>query len=139
MPEDPSYFFDHGLRFECTQCGQCCTGASGQVLVSAEEILTIEGVTGWPSHTFLRDVPDGKSLTERANGDCVFFRNQRCSIHAVKPQQCRTFPFWFKNLRNEDAWQKTIEECEGIGRGRLYTKDEILQILHEDIEIKDVQ
>ena len=130
---ETSYFFDEGLCFECTQCGACCTGASGQVLVNAAEIEAITQVTGWSSDTFLRDVPDGKSLIERENGDCVFFENNRCNIHAIKPRQCRTFPFWLSNVRSEQAWQKTAEECEGIGRGRRYTKDEILAVVGEEI------
>lgn len=138
MPE-PNTFFDQGVKFECTQCGLCCTGEAGQVLVNQQEIEQIKRVTGWLSEEFLRDVPDGKSLIERDNGDCIFFEERRCLIHSIKPTQCRTYPFWVRNLRSEAAWQKASEDCEGIGRGKQYSKEEILTILGEEIERLDAE
>ncbi|MFT5498487.1 MAG: Fe-S-cluster containining protein [Kiritimatiellia bacterium] len=136
-PADRAYFFDEGIQFECTQCGACCTGSAGQVLVSDAEIQAIAAFRQLEIHTFaqqlLRKVADGTSLREKSNGDCVFYADGRCEIHAVKPRQCRTFPFWVKNLRNESAWEQTRSACEGIGRGRRYSKNEILEILEEDL------
>ena len=31
-------WYDEGLRFQCSQCGDCCTGAPGYVWVNQEEI-----------------------------------------------------------------------------------------------------
>ena len=31
-------WFKDGLRFQCTQCGDCCTGAPGYVWVNKAEI-----------------------------------------------------------------------------------------------------
>ena len=31
-------WYSGGLRFECTQCGDCCSGAEGYVWVNQEEI-----------------------------------------------------------------------------------------------------
>lgn len=140
LPSDPSteraYFFDAGLRFECTGCGACCTGAPGQVLVGSREVETIAAHLGINPNEFYRrytrPVPDGTSLTEHGNGDCVFLEGGRCSIHAVKPVQCGTFPFWAGNLRSEAAWAATVRRCEGIGRGRLYGRAEILALLHQE-------
>ena len=39
MDEKP--WFEKGLRFECTQCGNCCTGAPGYVWVNREEIAAL--------------------------------------------------------------------------------------------------
>lgn len=77
-------------------------------------------------------------LREHANGDCVFFREGRCSIHAVKPTQCRLYPFWFKNVRSEDAWHKTCEECPGIGQGKWVSPEEILRQVEEDLESRQM-
>ena len=130
------YFFDEGLRFECTGCGKCCTGEPGQVLVGAVECGKIADYLGIPvgefMHRHTREVADGTSLTERSNGDCVFLENGSCAIHAVKPVQCGTFPFWQKNLRSEESWERTVARCEGIGRGRLYPRDEILALVNQE-------
>ena len=135
---DRAYFFDEGIRFECTRCGACCTGAAGQVLVSELEVEAMAATIGQEipafREAFLRKLPDGVSLREKTNGDCVFYSAGSCTIHRVKPGQCRSYPFWVKNLRNESAWEQTRRSCEGIGRGRLHTKNEILELLAEDLE-----
>jgi Fe-S-cluster containining protein len=137
LPDRP-YFFDEGIRFECTRCGACCTGAAGQVLVSELEVEAMAATMGQEipafREAFLRKLPDGVSLREKTNGDCVFYSAGSCTMHRVKPGQCRSYPFWVKNLRNESAWEQTRRSCEGIGRGRLHTKNEILELLAEDLE-----
>jgi uncharacterized protein len=136
-PQDPSteraYFFDAGLRFSCTGCGRCCTGAPGQVLLEEEEVDRLVAFLGLDRAEFLaqytRSVMDGLSLRERENGDCILLQDRACRVHAVKPAQCGTFPFWPGNLRSETAWKQTAQRCEGIGQGRRYTREEILALL----------
>ena len=139
MGSDPAarrYFFDEGLRFACTGCGRCCTGAPGQVLLSDPEIERLAAHFGRDRGTFLRDythrVPDGISLRERANGDCILLEGKGCSVHDLKPTQCGTFPFWANNLRNEENWRATERRCEGIGQGRLYSREEILALVNQE-------
>src|SRR5476651_1037216 len=73
--EDPWYH--GGLRFRCTQCGHCCTGAPGYVWVNDEEIEAIAEFLGEPleqtTAVHTRLVNRGRSLREKANGDCVFY------------------------------------------------------------------
>ena len=55
-------------------------------------------------------------LTERGH-DCVFLRDGvRCEVYEARPIQCRTFPFWPRNLKTPEAWHEAARECEGIGR-----------------------
>lgn len=123
---DQSSFFDAGIRFTCTQCGHCCTGSPGQVRVTPEEINAIANATRKPADEFLK--VGGTMLLEKPNGDCVFHENG-CTIYAMRPTQCRTYPFWFRNLRSEESWAKARAECPGIGEGRLYSKKEILDLI----------
>lgn len=127
-PEDRSYFFDAGLRFSCTQCGKCCTGEPGIVRATPTEIARIEALTGRSRSDFADRVSHGYRLKERPGGDCIFF-DKGCSIYEARPLQCRTYPFWFENVRSEKAWAETCEACPGIGQGRLYPKEEILDLL----------
>ena len=85
-------------------------------------------------HAFVREVDEGLSLTEKENGDCIFFEEGRCSIYDVRPRQCRTYPFWLKNLRSPEAWALACRSCEGIGQGRLYDRDEIFACLDKEME-----
>jgi Fe-S-cluster containining protein len=69
------------------------------------------------------------SLKEHSNGDCVFLTDEGCRVYPVRPSQCRTFPFWKANLRSERAWDAAKGRCPGMGCGRLYSREEIEQIM----------
>lgn len=131
MP-DRSYFFDRGLLFECLRCGACCTGSPGVVHVDEGGIARIALFLGMERESLLRTClaayDKGCRIREDAEGSCVFYRNG-CTIYPVRPVQCRTYPFWFKNLRSEEQWRQVAGECPGIGRGRRYKKEEILALL----------
>ena len=44
MPDLPWYHA--GLKFTCTQCGDCCSGTPGYVWVTNEEIVALAAATG---------------------------------------------------------------------------------------------
>lgn len=128
-------WFENGLRFECTQCGQCCTGEPGEVRLTPEEAAEIAKYLQLTETAFKRMFcRPGKRLLlkEHTNGDCVFLTNGACSIYPHRPKQCRTYPFWFENIRSEKAWLETARKCPGIGQGRLYTEEEILDRMDYD-------
>jgi Fe-S-cluster containining protein len=136
QPIDRRYFFDGGLRFECTQCGQCCTGSPGAVRVSEVELDALAKLRGVPREEFVRDfvrtIPGiGPSLIERADGSCIFFADGKCSVYPARPAQCRTYPFWLKNLRSEEAWHRAARACPGIGTGPYRDREEILRTVGE--------
>lgn len=124
-------WYASGLSFTCTRCGNCCTGAPGYVWVNAEEVQQIaefrgESVDETGRH-FVRSVGTSLSLIERSNGDCIFYdRDGRgCTIYSVRPRQCRTWPFWHSNLRDESAWEETCKVCPGAGRGEFVPAAEV--------------
>jgi Fe-S-cluster containining protein len=130
MPESPWY--DSGLRFECTQCGNCCTGAPGFVWVNQEEIGRLAAAIGETDlqsfeQKYVRQVGVRRSLMELENGDCIFFDGQRrtCRVYQERPRQCRTWPFWDSNLQSPAHWQHTCQVCPGSGKGQLYVLDQI--------------
>lgn len=109
------------MRFKCTGCGHCCSGAPGYVWVSEEEIVAIaESLRMKPEEfvrRFVRLVGDRLSLIEVAKEgqyNCVFLEGNRCRIYEKRPRQCRTFPWWSQNLESQKAWEAAARECEGI-------------------------
>jgi len=124
-------WYKDGLRFKCTGCGDCCTGAPGFVWVNKEEIAGLAKLVGLDVDEFesryVRDVGKRKSLNEFANGDCVFFdgETRKCRVYSARPRQCRTWPFWDSNVRTPEAWAQTCQVCPGSGTGRLYQLGEI--------------
>lgn len=112
-------WYKDGLRFKCTECGKCCTGAPGYVWVTDEEIADMAKVLNiTPSEfrqKYTRLVHGEVSLKEHPkNYDCVFLQDNKCQLYKSRPKQCRTFPFWRENLSSKEAWDETAERCEGI-------------------------
>ncbi|GMU80317.1 MAG: hypothetical protein AMXMBFR47_01880 [Planctomycetota bacterium] len=119
-------WYADGLQFTCTQCGNCCGGAPGYVWVHPLEIDEIAKFVGLTPVDFIekhtRSEHGRRSLLELENGDCEFLERtedgkSRCSIHPVRPVQCRTWPFWESNLRSEKAWAATARGCPGMNTG----------------------
>jgi Fe-S-cluster containining protein len=124
-------WYQDGLKFECSQCGDCCTGGPGFVWVNEEEITALAAETKMERSEFeavyVRKVGLRKSLREYSNGDCVFLNpNSRgCDVYLARPRQCRTWPFWDSNIRTPDDWEETCRICPGSGTGKLYSIEEI--------------
>lgn len=112
-------WFSSGLRFKCTGCGQCCTGAPGYVWVTDEEIAAMAEHLNITiaefQRQYIRQVGERQSLLEHSRTyDCVFLKDKKCQIYATRPKQCRTFPWWQHNLQSEAQWNEAAKYCEGI-------------------------
>ncbi len=124
-------WFKDGLRFECTGCGRCCTGASGYVWVSERDVSRLAARFGVCLDDFgrkyLRRFGDRYALLESGrDGACVFLTSDRCGVYEDRPDQCRSFPFWEQNLASPAAWTRAAEECEGIREDApLLSREEI--------------
>lgn len=130
MSEKPWY--NDGLKFRCSQCGDCCTGAPGYVWVNKAEVAALAKTIGEEDvdrfeELYVRKIGIRKSLKEFPNGDCVFFdgEQRKCTVYGARPRQCRTWPFWDSNLKSPEAWEATCEVCPGSGKGTLVPLDSI--------------
>jgi hypothetical protein len=146
-PKQPWYA--DGLRFTCTQCGNCCTGGPGYVWISRDEIdrlaTHLELSAREVVHRYCRRLGGRYSLNERRNAqgnyDCVFLKEERltsgqgaeavvhtrrtCQIYPVRPLQCRTWPFWDGLLQSPGEWERASRRCPGMNTGNKYTRDQI--------------
>lgn len=120
-----AYHHTAALRFECTQCGQCCIGdSSSGVSLSASEVEPIRRILdlsqAWFRRRYVRRLSTAHwEIRLQANGRCPFLTDKdRCSIYAVRPAQCQTYPFWPETLKSRGSWQAEARRCEGIHRGR---------------------
>lgn len=105
----------------CDSCGgRCCTGESGNIFVTSDEVVGIASLLKMEIESFRTEylVKKGykSSLKEKVvelSHDCIFFDREAngCQIYMARPQQCKTFPFW-------DYYKERIDElkieCPGI-------------------------
>lgn len=129
-------WFQDGLRFECTRCGNCCTGAGGYVWLTDEELTTLAAFVEMPEYQFqavyTKQVGKRRSLREKSNNDCVLWDSERgCTVYSARPAQCRTWPFWESTTETPDDWKKLQEGCPGAGKGQLFTVEEITARIRE--------
>jgi hypothetical protein len=128
-------WYSAGLHFECQACGNCCAGPDeGFIWVTKEEIELIAYHLKLPIHQlrrqFLKRIFLRTTFIENpATKDCIFLKlikgKKECVIYPVRPNQCRTWPFWPNNLSNPDAWNRTAKKCPGINRGKFFSHEEI--------------
>jgi len=134
-----SKWYADGLKFTCTQCGNCCSGDPGYVWATKEEIRRISAFLGrndgWLESEHLRRVGGRYCLTEKKDGDCIFLRRENgksmCGIYPVRPLQCRTWPFWPENLATQKSWQRAATKCPGMNNGQPYNFVQIETIRHQ--------
>ncbi len=144
-------WYEQGLAFSCTGCGNCCTGGPGFIWISDQEIdrlaeflkLSREEVL----RRYCRRINGQISLKEkrpnaRGEYDCVFLKEipaeaspdgqsityskRICEIYLVRPLQCRTWPFWEGNLASPEAWAIAAKRCPGMNTGQKWSKQQIL-------------
>lgn len=131
IPKD--VWYAGGLRFQCTQCGDCCSGAEGYVWVNQAEIDAMAARTGMTPADFeaayVKQVGKRRSLKERPGGDCVLLDEQtrKCLAYEERPRQCKTWPFWDSNLRSPEAWADAAEACPGCNKGQVVPLESIVE------------
>ena len=125
-------WYQSGLHFACKQCGRCCTGEPGYVWVCEEDIQKIASELGIArdrfEETFVKTVRGiGKTLVEFEDGDCALFdgETRKCRIYDSRPIQCRTWPFWSRNVDSQNSWKKTAKFCPGCNQGTLFAEEQI--------------
>ena len=122
-PNDGSPWYEDGLRFECSRCGNCCHGAPGVVWVDAGEVEALARRLDLDEAEFRRRYTyrlseGGRSLTEAEDYACVFYDDQHgCTVYEDRPRQCRTWPFWSNNLASPATWEIEARDCPGMNQG----------------------
>jgi Fe-S-cluster containining protein len=113
MPFDK---IDGNELFECRLCGDCCKGYGG-TFVSRQDIEAISRYIGIDARQFVAEYCQlsGKKpvLAQRSDGYCIFW-DKLCTIHPVKPQMCKRWPFLKSLLADSANWQIMADSCPGI-------------------------
>ena len=112
-----------GLRFACQPgCTKCCE-QRGFVYLTEGDLTRAAEFLGMKASAFEKKyiyrTRNKMRLRVPEDAQCPFLNAEGCSIHPVKPTQCRIFPFWPELVEDKREWLKTAEYCPGIGQGPL--------------------
>ena len=134
-----------GVQFECQGSGKCCVsrGEYGFVYMTGVDRVAMAKTLKMKTKDFMEkycEKTDGvwHIRETRTNGDCVFLEGgNRCGVYEGRPQQCRTWPFW-PEVMNAKTWKKEVSSfCPGIGKGRVYSPEEIREIVAKQAKSED--
>ena len=104
--------------FTCRRCGECCRGYGGTFL-SEIDIKAISRYLKIDSRRLLAEfcqLSGGKAvLAQGKNGYCLLWdKDKQCTIHPVKPEMCKKWPFIDCLLFDPKNWQAMASSCPGI-------------------------
>lgn len=138
--EPPQRWYEAGLRFTCTACGECCRhrGDYAYVYLRESEAAAIAAHLGLELATFLSrhcQREDGWLTLRTDTPECPLLTpDGRCGVYPVRPVQCRTWPFWEETLV-ESTWRRDVlATCPGAGTGTLHGADEVERIARANEE-----
>lgn len=107
------------FAFRCRRSGNCCARPGGFVRVGPADVTAIAehlGLSeGGVRSRFL--AADGSRLRDGEGGRCVFLQDGAqagCGIYPVRPERCRTWPFWPELLESDEARAQAERLCPGI-------------------------
>lgn len=123
-------WYAKGIRFECTQCGDCCTahGEYDRVYLDRTEAESMAKLRGLSFDDFVVRhcfEEDGRLLLRFIDGKCGMLEGKRCGVYSARPVQCKTWPFWRENLSKRVWNSEIVPFCPGVGKGRVHSRAEI--------------
>lgn len=117
------------LKFKCQMSGKCCKprATEGYVFLTEEDITRIEKHTNQVRDQFARydkflnletdEIFFKWHLKNTTVSPCEFLKDNLCSIHEIKPEQCKTWPHWPENLNADGSWNMNmVAFCDGINK-----------------------
>ncbi len=123
------------MRFECqTGCTACCT-QQGFINLTEDDARRIAAHLGMTRRAFEKrhvyTTANRRRLRRAGAGHCPFLHDGGCTIHTVKPTQCRLFPYWPELVNSKREWLKTARYCPGIGKGPLVRIESARELARE--------
>lgn len=128
-----------GVQFECQGSGKCCVsrGEYGYVYLTLADRQALARHFGLSTREFSKKYCDkddnGNWKVSDFTSSCRFLKNKMCGVYAARPTQCRTWPFW-PEVMGAKAWAREVASyCPGVGKGRVWSREEIEAQLKKQI------
>ena len=105
--------------FACQGCGACCV-QPGYVFVTLAEAEAIARFLGKDPESYHRKhvtQAEGQyALRTPYKKGCIYIKDGRCLIYPVRPEQCRSFPYWDDVIKTDDGWRDISKYCPGAAQ-----------------------
>jgi uncharacterized protein len=169
--ENMKRWFENSVSFACTACGKCCKSrGKTKVYINPAELTILAdqfdlGVdTFTDTYTDIHRLQDGTQLrslkSNPAKTQCIFLKDNICTVYVNRPTQCRTYPYWPDLMVGKAEWVSEQRDCEGMsfnstslqkpnrnnmflnlivhqihnrGTGENWTYDEAMELLEESL------
>ncbi len=110
--------------FECQRCGYCCHGEA-TVSLSEDDVSRMANYLGlsFPElkEEYLRE--SGKLLEMKiVDGHCIFYKDNGCTIHPVRPWRCDQWPLHPSILMDSSNLEAITSSCPGLDANLGYEK-----------------
>jgi uncharacterized protein len=136
-------WWKNGVRFECQGSGKCCVsrGEYGYVYLSLKDRRALAQHFGLSTREFSRKFCDkdenGNWKISDFTSACRFLKGNKCQVYEARPTQCRTWPFW-PEVMGARSWNREVASyCPGVGKGRLWSEEEIRKQLATQIRCEE--
>ncbi|MCW4019551.1 MAG: YkgJ family cysteine cluster protein [Candidatus Bathyarchaeota archaeon] len=119
-----SFNYPLDLHFTCSQCGLCCGDTKQKtrhILLTKNNAETIANVTKHPIACFANQTPEKTPYVYEMKktpqtGQCVFLKNNQCTLYEVRPLICRFYPFELSTNGEGVYTFRATEECPSLCR-----------------------
>lgn len=124
----------HADLFTCKMCGDCCKGYGGAVVdqKGAEKIADFLGLSPKEFIAGYCTEKNGRFiLLQKKDGFCRFYEG-KCTIHPVKPEMCRRWPFIRAVAKDPENWYIMGRMCKGMRMD--LDKETILAVVCQELK-----
>jgi Fe-S-cluster containining protein len=123
------------MRFQCQPgCIRCCE-QKGFVYLTREDIARLAEHLGVTRAEFKRRYLCGTApllrFRKQRHKQCPFLFSTGCSVHAVKPLQCSSFPYWPELLDKVSERREAAAYCPGMNHGPLVNIDVAREVANQ--------
>ena len=106
------------LSFSCKMCGHCCYG-SGGIVVGTKDLARLSEYFQMDEESFkaryTENFGNKPCLVMGNDKYCYFFEvGKGCTIHEVRPDVCRAWPYFRGNLIDAISLEMAKVDCPGI-------------------------
>jgi hypothetical protein len=119
------------MRFQCQPGCIACCNQKGFVYLTRDDIARLAEHLDITRAEFQRRYLCGVApllrFRKQRHKQCPFLLAGGCSVHAVKPLQCSSFPYWPELLASAAERREAATYCPGMNKGPLVN----LTLAHE--------